>query len=126
MTPILANTSEDFFAAVYLFLALLPLMLILVYLFYRKSLQHRQIMKAIETGVPVSELLAKPDPTINWVRNLSLGIGLLLIGAVLTCYAVVVEAEEALVVMPIIICGIGVIFLLRGILQRNVVKNKDK
>jgi hypothetical protein len=129
MTPILASISQEFFAAIYLFLAILPLLLILLLLFYRKKLQHQQIMAAIEKGLPVSEFIAKAksaDTAVNWVRSLSLGVGLLFIGVAMAGFMLWSKAHPPMVLIPIVIGGFGLIFLLRGILQKNIDKNKDK
>jgi membrane protease YdiL (CAAX protease family) len=126
--------------ALYLFLLLLPLLFVLAFLFYRKKLQHQQILVAIEKGVPVSDLIARPRNEINWVKNLAAGIGLLFIGvvsAVLIIYmitspnmmtrsrTVVEQAKLIWLIIPTAICGFGLIFLLRGIFQRSHEKNRQ-
>jgi hypothetical protein len=59
-------------SALYLFLLLLPILLILLLFYYKKKCQHQQIMAAIDKGIPVTDLIARPTPRdreINWVRS---------------------------------------------------------
>ncbi len=119
-------------AGVYLFLIMLPLLFLLALLFYKKKFQHQQILAAMEKGVPVSDLVARPLPSdraINWVRSLSLGIGFLFIGIALAAYWLWVEKtpgqssiDRIFLILPIVVFGLGLIFLLRGILQKNIEK----
>lgn len=76
--------------------AIAPFVLVLVIFalifsfgFYKKRLEHRQIMAAIEKGIPLSELrpAVKAGPT--WIRNLTAGITLLIIGIGLACILLV-------------------------------------
>ncbi|MHC4154568.1 MAG: hypothetical protein ACYST6_06560 [Planctomycetota bacterium] len=49
--------------------------------FYKKRLEHKQIMTAIEKGIPLSDLRpAKPAGSL-WIRNLTAGIGLVILAA---------------------------------------------
>jgi hypothetical protein len=118
-----------------LFILLLPLLVLLVLSYYRSKFRHQQILAAMEKGVPVSELMARPAHEINWVRNLSAGIGFLFIAVVMTILFFVARAVStdamrasaiAWLVIPAVIFGLGLIFLLRGILQRNCEKSEKK
>ncbi len=123
-------------SALYLFLILLPLLLILLIVFYKKKLQHQQILVAMEKGLPITDLIAKPQPRnreVNWVSNLSAGIGFLFVGLALAGYFVwtnvapgVTSVESTFLILPIVIFGLGLIFLFRGILQKNYEKRKQK
>jgi hypothetical protein len=121
-------------SALYLFLILLPFLLILLIVFYKKKYQHQQILVAMEKGLPITDLITKPQPRnreVNWVRSLSAGIGFLFVGLALAGYFVwtnaapgVTPVESTFLILPIVIFGLGLIFLFRGILQRNYEKQK--
>lgn len=121
-------------SALYLFLILLPFLLILLIVFYKKKYQHQQILVAMEKGLPITDLIAKPQPRnkeVNWVSSLSAGIGFLFVGLALAGFFVwtkvassVGSLEPKFLVIPIVIFGLGLIFLFRGILQRNYEKQK--
>ncbi len=123
-------------SALYLFLILLPLLLILLIVFYKKKYQHQQILAAMEKGLPITDLITKPQPRnreVNWVSNLSAGIGFLFVGLALAGFFVwrnvasgVESLEPKFLIIPIVIAGLGLIFLFRGILQRNYEKQKPK
>ena len=119
MTPILAEAALEVIdwgenvivdkhamaiAGVYLFLIMLPLLFLLALLFYRKKLQHQQILAAMEKGAPISELLARPqasDRAINWVRSLSLGVGFLFMGLALAGFWMWVRSAPDFDLTPI-------------------------
>jgi hypothetical protein len=121
--------------ALYLFLLILPILFILWIVLYKKKLQHQQILAAMEKGVPVSELMARPTNTISWVKNISAGAGLAFIGIVILIllfatgfFGPKTQGDEAfgMLLIPTIIFGVGLIFLLRGILQKNTEKSQQK
>ena len=121
-------------SALYLFLILLPFLLILLIVFYKKKYQHQQILVAMEKGLPITDLIEKPrNKEVNWVRSLSAGIGFLFVGLMLTAIWgwLYVTGEPRTkdifwLVIPILISGWGLIFLTRGILQKNYEKRKQK
>jgi hypothetical protein len=123
-----------FMAAVYMFLILLPFVLVLLLGFYRSKHRHLQILAAMEKGLPISDLIAKPrNREVNWVRSLSAGIGFLFVGLLLTAiwvwlYVTGEPRSTAIIwlVIPVLIAGLGLIFLFRGILQKNYEKQKQK
>jgi hypothetical protein len=125
-----------FMGAVYLLVALLPVLLGLLLVFYKKKLQHQQILVAMEKGLPISDLIAKPQQRsreVNWVRSLSAGIGFLFVGLALTGFFIWAQlspqAESVappFLIIPIIVFGLGLIFLFRGILQKNYEKQQKK
>ena len=64
---------------------MIPLLIIGMVYYYKKKLEHKQILAAIEKGVPVSELnLRTPKQKKNdgpgWIQDQSKGITLLIIG----------------------------------------------
>lgn len=116
-------------SAVYLFMIILPILFLLLILFYRKKYQHQQILAAIEKGIPVTDLIAKPVPQnreINWIRSLSAGIGLLFVAIMLTAVTAFTNKGVGFVITSIIIGGVGLIYLLRGVLQRRYDKKQEE
>jgi hypothetical protein len=121
-------------SALYLFLILLPFLLALLIVFYKKKYRHQQILAAMEKGLPIADLIEKPrNKEVNWVRSLSAGIGFLFVGLLLTAIWVWLyvtgEARTTAIVwlvIPVLIAGLGLIFLFRGILQKNYEKQKQK
>lgn len=122
-------------ASLILFLVLLPILAALMIVFYKKKYQHQQILTAMDKGVPISDLIARPTPRereINWVRSLSAGIGFLVIGllmAVLWYWMKVAPGVTSMdpkfLIIPIVIGGLGIIYLFRGILQRSCDKKRS-
>ena len=67
-------------------IALVPFVLVLVIFglifslsFYKKRLDHKQIMAAIEKGTPLSELRPAKQPSPAWIKSITIGIALLLV-----------------------------------------------
>jgi len=88
--------------------------------YFGKRLEHKQILAAIEKGTPLSELRpAKPKPVGPiWVKYLSGGVLILAIGL-----AFMVEglwmAGSPMRFVGIILCGVGIASLIRGLLYRK-------
>jgi len=92
-----------------------PIIVVGVIYYLKKRLEHKQIMAAIEKGTPLSELRpAKQDGTL-WIKNLTVGIALLVIG--LGCL-MGTTGREALFMAPILI-GVGIAWIIRGALNRK-------
>ena len=109
------SPDEDFG----IFLVLLgcagPIIVVGVIYYLKKRLEHKQIMAAIEKGTPVSELRpAKQNGTL-WIRNLTVGIALLVIG--LGCLMQPM-GQMPLFMAPILI-GVGIAWIIRGLLNRK-------
>lgn len=103
--------------------------LVFWYLLNKKRLEHQQIMAAIEKGTPLSEIkpveLKKRE--INWIKSLTTGIALLLIGigmAIVSlssfCYTTPDEDKSfGLSIAAMVLIAIGIAGIVRGILQRK-------
>jgi hypothetical protein len=121
-------------SALYLLLILLPFLLVLLLAFYRNKYRHQQILTAMEKGLPITDLIAKPrNKEVNWVRSLSAGIGFIFTGLALVGFFVWMNLSPhtqspppPFLIIPIVIFGLGLIFLFRGILQKNYEKQKQK
>ena len=94
-----------------------PIMVIGVIYYLRKRLEHRQIMAAIEKGVPLSEIIPpKPQPIgPAWIRYVSGGVAMVIIGlGVIWCGGFDPEFVVAFVVL-----GVGAAWLTKGLLHRK-------
>jgi hypothetical protein len=95
-----------------------------MFLFLRARMRHREIMAAIEKGVSLSELRAsefsKPHMP-RWIGNMSLGIAFLIVSPVFIVHGLLSVGRSGMGnIIPTFICfGIGVCFLIRGLLFRK-------
>ena len=119
-------------SALYLFLVLMPIVIILLFFFYKKKCQHQQIMAAIEKGHPIEDLLAAPEKKEKGsAANISAGIGLLLVAGglfffylPLGVYRIDNKPEIYLVFIPVILTGMGITRLIRGLYQKKEAKKE--
>ncbi|MEK7992568.1 MAG: hypothetical protein AAB403_02080, partial [Planctomycetota bacterium] len=74
-----------------------------------------QIMAAIEKGTPLSELRPPKQNGTLWIKNLTIGIALLVIG--LGCLMEPM-GQLPLFMAPILI-GVGIAWIIRGALNRK-------
>ena len=109
---------EAFGPAIIILGAISPLLLAGVVYYLKKRLDHRQIMAAIEKGMPLSEIMPpKPQPSgPAWIRYASIGVALLLIGFG-TFIADVGRHPGSLI--AIVAIGAGAGWLTRGVLHRK-------
>jgi hypothetical protein len=99
-------TAFIVFSSVILIVLILGLIL-----YFEKRLKHKQILAAIEKGIPLSELrLVKPQ-----VKYTSIGIALLIIALAL----LVVGDRGPLEFLCAILLGTGVAWIVRGLLHRK-------
>jgi hypothetical protein len=92
-----------------------PIVVVGVIYYLKKRLEHKQILAAIEKGTPLSELRpAKQNGTL-WIRNITVGIALLVIG--LGCLMGPM-GQLPLFMAPILI-GVGIAWIVRGVLNRK-------
>jgi len=92
-----------------------PIVVIGVIHYLKKRLEHKQIMAAIEKGMPLSELVP-PKPQLagpGWIRYVSLGIALLImsLGFLMGGSTGTIAAFALL--------GVGAAWLIRGLLHRK-------
>jgi sterol desaturase/sphingolipid hydroxylase (fatty acid hydroxylase superfamily) len=88
--------------------------------YFGKRLEHKQILAAIEKGTPLSEL-KPPKKQQNgslWIRNLTFGIALLIIGL-----ALIVVGPRTIggpgSFIAFVFFGVGIAWLIRGLLYRK-------
>jgi len=96
-----------------------PIMVAGVIYYLKKRLEHRQIMAAIEKGVPLSEIMPrKPQPVgPAWIRYVSAGVAMVVIGlGVIWCGGFERDPE---VVVAFVVLGVGAGWLTKGLLHRK-------
>ncbi len=110
-----------------------PIIIVGLVFYFLKRLKHKEILAAIEKGVPVSELnlekASKPEGKgPDWVKDISSGIMFLLIAAGLTVLLLLGISKTAttsgtyplfLFAVPIVFFGIGIARVIRGIMRRK-------
>ena len=97
-----------------------PVLIIGLVYYFKKRLEHKQIMAAIEKGTPLSEIIPpKPRPAgPAWIKYVSTGIALIIIGVGFT-YFNPMNTRYFGISLFWILCGIGVAMLIRGLLYRK-------
>lgn len=97
-----------------------PIIVIGVIYYLKKRLEHKQIMTAIEKGTPLSEIIPpKPRPAgPAWIKYVSTGIALIIIGFGFT-FLNPMHTNDVGKLIFVILCGIGVAMLIRGLLHRK-------
>jgi hypothetical protein len=99
-----------------------PIIVVGVIYYLKKRLEHKQIMTAIEKGIPLSEIIPpKPKPAPMpagpaWIKYVSAGIALIIIGLSFT-FCNPTDIPGILIFM--VLFGVGVGLLIRGLLQRK-------
>jgi hypothetical protein len=99
------------------------------YLLSKKRLEHKQIMAAIEKGTPLPELrpIIQQKKEVDWIRSLTTGIALLLIGSGWIimrfigrgfCFADA-EANSGVSLAALVLIAIGIGGIVRGILRQK-------
>jgi len=94
-----------------------PIIVVGVIYYLKKRLEHKQIMAAIEKGTPLSELRpAKQNGTL-WIKNLTVGIALFIIG--LGCLMGPMGNDGFVMTIASILLGVGIAWIIRGVLNRK-------
>jgi len=93
-----------------------PVVVIGIIYYLKKRLEHKQIMAAIEKGTPLSEIRPPRENGNLWIKNLTIGIALLIIG--LGCSLMVHVGHEGQFIALILI-AVGLAWVIRGILNRK-------
>ncbi|MFH1718794.1 MAG: DUF6249 domain-containing protein [Planctomycetota bacterium] len=93
-----------------------PVVVIGVIYYLKKRLEHKQIMAAIEKGTPLSDLRPPKQNGTLWIKNLTIGIALLVIGLGWS-FMVPVGREGQFVAL--ILIGVGLAWTVRGVLNRK-------
>jgi hypothetical protein len=100
--------------------------LFLCYLLYRRRLEHREIMAAIEKGIELSVLRPARLTGLVWITSLTVGVGLLIVGIGIVAWAHLGQQQEVygksmglLGLAAILLLGGGISLVLYGLLRRK-------
>jgi len=103
-----------------------PIIVIGLIYYYKKRLEHKQILAAIEKGTPLSELRPPKPVGPLWIKYLTGGIAWIIIAAGLFYwfYARQVEyssyaSASGAILIPFILLAIGIAWVIRGLLYRK-------
>jgi 4-hydroxybenzoate polyprenyltransferase len=101
-----------------------PVVIIGIFYYLKKRLEHKQIMAAIEKGTPLSEI-RPPKPRLTgpeWIKYLSTGIGML----VTVVFLLLMSRYEAQEIVMATLLGVGIAWIIRGFLYRKYARqNQD-
>lgn len=95
-----------------------PIIIIGVVYYLKKRLEHKQIMMAIEKGTPLSELRPPKQNGALWIKNLTIGIALVVIGLGLL-FSRLGHGAPGGPTIALILLGIGIAWIVRGVLNRK-------
>ncbi len=115
------SPTEAFGVALILIALAVPVIIVGVVYYLKKRFEHKQIMTAIEKGTPLSELKPpkKQQNGALWIRNLTFGIALLIIGLALVLVAPRTIGGPGSFIIAFIFCGVGIAWMIRGLLYRK-------
>jgi hypothetical protein len=97
-----------------------PIIVVGVIYYLKKRLEHKQIMAAIEKGTPLSEIIPPKSRPVGpaWIKYVSAGIALIIIGLGFTLFDPMSTRYFGVLIF-VVLCGIGVAMLIRGLLHRK-------
>jgi hypothetical protein len=84
----------------------------------KKRQEHKQIMTAIEKGTPLSELRPPKQNGALWIKNLTIGVALVVIGLGLLLSRIGRGAPGGPTI-ALVLLGIGIAWIVRGCLNRK-------
>lgn len=105
--------TEALGAALVLIALAVPVIIVGVVYYLRKRFEHKQIMAAIEKGTPLSELRPPKQNGTLWIKNLTVGIALIIIGL-----GIVLSGRGGGII-GLVLFAIGVAWVVRGWLNRK-------
>jgi len=117
-------------AALMVFIGLsTPIIVIGLIYYLKKRLEHKQILAAIEKGTPLSELRPPKPVGPLWIKYLTAGIALLIIGigfGLLLGFGPLIESDSyvgtpdgTMLFIAFVLAAIGAAWLIRGLLYRK-------
>ncbi len=108
-----------------------PIIIICLIYYFKKRLEHKQIMAAIEKGTSLSELMPVKKAGESgplWIKNLTAGTACFIIAVAIVCLRLVYtwqvpapSIDQTLIYFFIaaVFMAIGISRILRGLLQRK-------
>ena len=111
------SPTEAFGVALIIIALAVPVIVIGVVYYLKKRFEHKQIMEAIEKGTPLSELKPPKQNGKLWIKNVTIGVALIIIGFGAWWTGPYHGGMSAFIAL--IIFGVGVAWLIRGLLYRK-------
>ena len=111
------SPTEAFGVALIIIALAVPVIVIGVVYYLKKRFEHKQIMEAIEKGTPLSELKPPKQNGKLWIKNVTIGVALIIIG--LGAWWTGPGHGGMSAFIALIIFGVGVAWLVRGLLYRK-------
>ena len=98
-----------------------PILCVGIFYYLKKRLEHKQIMMAIDKGVPLSTILPPPAGPASpvWVKHVSLGVATLVVALGFLVAPRMSDQNNEIVVIGFAIGGFGVYWVVRGLLNRR-------
>ena len=104
-----------------------PVIIICLFYYLKKRLEHKQIMAAIEKGIPPQQILKTVTPANpRWIKSLTRGTGILLIAIILLTFGLVngncclgLPFGSTRSLIALILLAIGLNLVIRGLLLRK-------
>ena len=105
-----------------------PIIVVGMVYYYKKRLEHKQIMAAIEKGTPLSEIMPQKKAGPSWINNITGGIAMLIIAVATTIIfgAMLFFSHNmglfpfgVFFIIPAVFLGNGIASLIRGRLRRT-------
>ena len=109
--------TESLGVALILITLAVPVIIVGVVYYLKKRFEHKQIMTAIEKGTPLSELRPPKQNGKLWIKNVTIGVALIIIGFGTWWTGPGHGGMSAFIAL--IIFGVGVAWLVRGLLYRK-------
>jgi len=104
-----------------------------LFAYLKRRLSHKEILAAIEKGIPLAELGAAESASSTWIKSLTIGIALLIIGVGLACISLYIRigcglpgiAASKGFLIAVVPFAVGIAGLIRGLLQRKAEKGQN-
>ncbi len=103
-----------------------PILIVFLVYYLKKRLEHKQILAAIEKGADLSQLRPPEKTGPSWIKNLTAGIAMLIIGIGLASMLHIQTFREPFpargrigYLIALILFGIGISRFICGLLQRK-------
>ena len=131
------NCSElmEGLALVLVFVALsVPIIIVCLFSYLKKRLEHKQIIAAIEKGIPPQQILKTVAPAgPRWIKSLTRGIAILLIAVILFtsglvngdfCFVFPFGSTRSFIALILLAIGLGLV--IRGLLLRKAESQQNQ
>jgi len=111
------SPNEAFGVALIIIALAVPVIVIGVVYYLKKRFEHKQIMEAIEKGTLLSELKPPKQNGTLWIKNITIGVALIIIGFGAWWTGPGHGGMSAFIAL--VLFGVGVAWVVRGLLYRK-------